>query len=90
MQWRRNGGDGMKTITMSYDEYINEIQTLKNENEELKRRHDLFTKALKPVFAIENTSSEGWVLRSEWTKKQTLESFVKYVNDTIVDTIGWS
>lgn len=80
----------MKTITMSYDEYINEIESLKNENDLLKRKHDLFTKALKDVFALEQAGCEGWVLRSEWTKKQSLESFVKYVNDMIVDTIGWS
>lgn len=80
----------MKTITMSYDEYISEIQSLKDENDQLKKKHDVFTKALKPVFALEKSSCEGWVLRSEWTKKQSLESFVRYVNDTIVDTIGWS
>lgn len=81
----------MKTITMPYDEYIAEKMEIKNELEEMKRKHGLFTKALKPVFDIEYLKEEHcWVPVSDWTKKQSLNSFVRYVGDTITDTIGWS
>lgn len=81
----------MKTITMPYDEYIAERQELENKLEEIERRHELFTKALKEVFDIEYSKDEScWIPRSDWTKKQSLNSFVRYVGDTITDTIGWS
>lgn len=81
----------MKTITMPYDVYVNERMEIENELKELKRKHDLFTKALKPVFDIEYNKQEScWIPTSDWTKKQSLNSFVRYVGDTITDTIGWS
>jgi hypothetical protein len=81
----------VKTITMPYDEYIAEKMEIENELEEMRRKHGAFTKTLKPVFDIEYNKQEScWIPTSDWTKKQSLNSFVRYVGDTITDTIGWS
>ena len=77
----------MKTITMSYDEYIKETGELKKKLEEKHHQIDHLRTCLRTLCAWNIEKNEP--LADDYKNFSNIEGLVKYLNTTIDETVGW-